>query len=351
MRLRVIIPAITLRTVVRYFFLALAIACFGLYGYAYLERVLYQAQESREFDEAPGPRCCRPVRLQRQNHADSPRRERVPESGIIVGPSPTALIGRLSVPRLHLSAMVREGIDRNTLQLAIGHIPATALPGQAGNVGVAGHRDTFFRGLKDLKTKDEIQFSTLQWRFQVRGRIAHRRRAGQCGGTRSLIGERADAGDLLSLFLYRNRAQAFRREGPAGVAANAGTIDCGMMKSGPHGWPKGVSLKHASAVPAARILVIEDNPSDVFLLDRALKKQDLRFELIHLPNGGEALAFIRRQGAYADAAIPNLILVDLNLSKYTGEDILREIRSAGHLAGVPVCVWSSSRSRRDEARA
>jgi DNA-binding response OmpR family regulator len=52
---------------------------------------------------------------------------------------------------------------------------------------------------------------------------------------------------------------------------------------------------------------------------------------------------------YADAAIPDLILVDLNLSKYSGEEILREIRSASYLGGVPVCVWSSSRSRRDEA--
>jgi DNA-binding response OmpR family regulator len=110
-----------------------------------------------------------------------------------------------------------------------------------------------------------------------------------------------------------------------------------------------VSLKAASPDLSARILVIEDNASDVFLLDRALKKEDLQFELIHLISGAEALAFIRRQGAYTDAAAPNLILVDLNLSKYTGEDILREIRSAGHLAGVPVCVWSSSRSRRDEA--
>ena len=110
-----------------------------------------------------------------------------------------------------------------------------------------------------------------------------------------------------------------------------------------------VSLKHASVVGAARILVIEDNASDVFLLDRALKKQDFRFELVHLLNGGEALAFIRRQGAYAEAAIPDLILMDLNLSKYTGEDILREIRSARHLAGVPVCVWSSSQSRRDKS--
>ena len=108
-------------------------------------------------------------------------------------------------------------------------------------------------------------------------------------------------------------------------------------------------MKHVSAVTAARILVIEDNGSDVFLLERALHRQDFQFELIHLLSGGQALAFIRRQGTYADAAITNLILVDLNLSKYTGEDILHEIRSATHLGGVPVCVWSSSRSRRDEA--
>jgi chemotaxis family two-component system response regulator Rcp1 len=98
-----------------------------------------------------------------------------------------------------------------------------------------------------------------------------------------------------------------------------------------------------------RLVVIEDNGGDVFLLDRALKKQDFRFELIHLPDGCEALAFIHRQGAYANARIPNLILVDLNLSKYTGEELLYEIRSASHLAGVPVCVWSSSQSQRDQA--
>ena len=108
-------------------------------------------------------------------------------------------------------------------------------------------------------------------------------------------------------------------------------------------------MKHVLGASIVRILVIEDNASDVFLLDRALNQHDLRFELVHLLNGGQALAFIRREGAYTDAAIPNLILVDLNLSKYTGEDILREIRSARHLGGVPVCVWSSSRSRRDEA--
>ena len=108
-------------------------------------------------------------------------------------------------------------------------------------------------------------------------------------------------------------------------------------------------MQHPSPVRAARILVIEDNASDVYMLGRALQKQDLRYELVHLPTGADALAFVRRQGIHAEAAIPDLILVDLNLSKYTGEEILREIRSAGHLVGIPVCVWSSSRSRRDEA--
>jgi CheY-like chemotaxis protein len=107
---------------------------------------------------------------------------------------------------------------------------------------------------------------------------------------------------------------------------------------------------HAPVVLAARMLVVDDNESDVFLLDRALKKQDFPFELVHLLSGGEALAFIHRRGAYADAANPNLILLDLNLSQYSGEDIVREIRNAPHLAGVPVCVWSSSQSLRDESQ-
>lgn len=110
-----------------------------------------------------------------------------------------------------------------------------------------------------------------------------------------------------------------------------------------------VSLTHPLVVAVARIVVIEDNESDVFLLDRALKKQSLQFELTHFRDGDDALAFIRRQGAYAEAAIPNLILMDLNLSRYTGEDLLREIRAAKHLTGVPVCVWSSSQSRRDQS--
>lgn len=106
-------------------------------------------------------------------------------------------------------------------------------------------------------------------------------------------------------------------------------------------------MKHGSVVSPARILVIEDNGADVFLLGRALNKQDRRFELTCLTDGDAALAFIRKEGAYADATTPDLILVDLNLPRCDGEVILREIRHAKHLAGVPVCAWSSSQSRRD----
>jgi sortase A len=78
------------------------------------------------------------------------------------------LVGRLAIPRLHLSAMVREGADEKTLGLALGHIPGTALPGQKGNVGVAGHRDTLFRGLREIDKNDLILFETFAGRYVYR---------------------------------------------------------------------------------------------------------------------------------------------------------------------------------------
>src|ERR1700692_252152 len=111
-----------------------------------------------------------------------------------------------------------------------------------------------------------------------------------------------------------------------------------------------VNLKPASVVTPARVIVIEDNRSDVFLLERALNQQNFQFELTHLADGGQALAFIRREGAYENAPTPDLILVDLNLSKHNAEDILREIHGTNHFATALVCAWSSSGSRRDRTR-
>jgi len=70
------------------------------------------------------------------------------------------------IPRLHLRATVREGAGEDTLAVALGHIPGTALPGQNGNVGVAGHRDTLFRALRKIAKKDRIEFQTLAGSFQ-----------------------------------------------------------------------------------------------------------------------------------------------------------------------------------------
>jgi CheY-like chemotaxis protein len=95
------------------------------------------------------------------------------------------------------------------------------------------------------------------------------------------------------------------------------------------------------------ILIVEDNGSDVFLLERALNRQKIAFKLIHLRDGGAALAFIHKEGIYSNSPRPDLILVDLNLPKIGGEDVIRAVRGAKHLNGVPACVWSSSESPRD----
>jgi sortase A len=76
-----------------------------------------------------------------------------------------AIVGRVTIPKLHLSVMVREGSDDETLKVAAGHIRSTPLPGQPGNVGIAGHRDTFFRHLGELKIGDSIGFSTVDGDF------------------------------------------------------------------------------------------------------------------------------------------------------------------------------------------
>jgi sortase A len=72
------------------------------------------------------------------------------------------LVGRVSISRLNLSAVVREGVSKDVLGLAVGHIPGTATPGQGGNVGIAGHRDTLFRGLQNIQQGDVIRFQTLE---------------------------------------------------------------------------------------------------------------------------------------------------------------------------------------------
>jgi sortase A len=80
----------------------------------------------------------------------------------------SGLIGRLEIPRLGLSAMLIEGDDQKTLRRAVGHIPGTPLPGQPGNVALTGHRDTFFRPLRNIRASDIIVVTTLQGQYRYR---------------------------------------------------------------------------------------------------------------------------------------------------------------------------------------
>ena len=95
------------------------------------------------------------------------------------------------------------------------------------------------------------------------------------------------------------------------------------------------------------ILVVDENASDVFLLERALARQQVDFQLTHLRTGAEALAFVRREAPYGNSPRPDLILVDLEKAKIDGECVIREVRNARHLDGVPVRVWFSAESLRD----
>lgn len=78
------------------------------------------------------------------------------------------LIGRLEIPRLDVSVIVMEGDDDSTLARAVGHLPDTALPWEWGNAVIAGHRDTFFRPLRNVREGDEIRMTTARGTFDYR---------------------------------------------------------------------------------------------------------------------------------------------------------------------------------------
>jgi sortase A len=85
--------------------------------------------------------------------------DHAPKSTLTAPPAGVA-IGRVEIPRLGLTAVVIQGDSEPILKLAVGHIPGTALPGQSGNMALAGHRDTFFRALRNIRVGDQIVFES-----------------------------------------------------------------------------------------------------------------------------------------------------------------------------------------------
>jgi len=95
------------------------------------------------------------------------------------------------------------------------------------------------------------------------------------------------------------------------------------------------------------ILLVEDNPGDVRLTREALKEGKVLNNLDVVEDGIEALAFLNREDKYADAPRPELILLDLNLPKKDGRDVLAEIKANGDLKRIPVVVLTSSQAEED----
>ena len=96
-----------------------------------------------------------------------------------------------------------------------------------------------------------------------------------------------------------------------------------------------------------QVLLVEDNPGDVRLTREALKEGKLLNQLTVVGDGVEALSFLRKEGVYADAPQPELILLDLNLPKKDGREVLAEIKADPNLRRIPVVVLTTSSSEED----
>ncbi|HVN06112.1 MAG TPA: class D sortase [Bryobacteraceae bacterium] len=127
--------------------LAAGLICAGVCGWWYARMAIFERRANQDLDR---------LIQNRRVSAPPPRAAPATLPTVLNG----ALLGRLVIPRLHVRAVVREGAGDDTLDVALGHIPGTALPGTRGNIGVAGHRDTLFRELRNIAKDDIIQFQT-----------------------------------------------------------------------------------------------------------------------------------------------------------------------------------------------
>lgn len=99
------------------------------------------------------------------------------------------------------------------------------------------------------------------------------------------------------------------------------------------------------------ILLVEDNPGDVRLTLEAFKEGGVLNNFTVMNDGVEALAYLRQQGRYANSVLPDLILLDLNLPKKDGREVLAEIKADAHLAKIPVVILTTSAAQEDIVRA
>jgi sortase A len=136
----------------QYVFAAIGLLGLGYCASVFVNARLFQSKEALGF-----------ARKQQVRVANEKEDARSQSSTEIEQPTPVegTVIAKLAIPRLGLSTMVVEGAEDGDLKLAPGHIPGTALPGAPGNIGIAGHRDTFFRPLRLIHKDDVIALTTV----------------------------------------------------------------------------------------------------------------------------------------------------------------------------------------------
>lgn len=100
-----------------------------------------------------------------------------------------------------------------------------------------------------------------------------------------------------------------------------------------------------------KILLVEDNPGDVRLTIEALKDCKIRNTLDYVEDGVDALAYLRKEGKYANVTTPDLILLDLDLPTLHGKEVLEQVKADANLRTIPIIVLTVSRSEQDVLRA
>lgn len=153
--------------------LLIGILCLGIYAWSRLDTWLFDRAQNARLEQALAhPETKRPAAETDsfESFRKGAERELPAKTRSAAAIDEGGLIGRIAIERIGVSAILLQGVGKRELRRGAGHIPATPLPEQsAGNVGIAAHRDSFFRGLKDIQEGDTIELTTLDrsFRYQV----------------------------------------------------------------------------------------------------------------------------------------------------------------------------------------
>jgi two-component system, chemotaxis family, response regulator Rcp1 len=121
-----------------------------------------------------------------------------------------------------------------------------------------------------------------------------------------------------------------------------------LRYAGSFSWHDQEELAGMSASAAKAVLLVEDNPADIYLIRKAIEACAPQIHLSIVPNGRDALAFLRQEGAYALEPSPALILLDLNLPHLEGHQVLTGLRHLPAYQATPVVIFSATRKEQEE---